>query len=130
MFGKVRAELPRSLSSVKIPTVGSNKSALVSLEASLSDEFVAAFREEMEAWKRTNKAKGVFYPETVTGKDIVAYLRKNVKGCETGRKAVMLASKMVEKNILVLHTKTVEDTTKCVVSFFGVTATPNDETEK
>ena len=66
--------------------------------------------------KMQKKMGGQYFPSCFTGKDLVAWIKANIKGCDSTKSALLFGAQMAREGAFELvNGKAVSDSTTCIL---------------
>ena len=103
--GSISQTLSRSSSFSEFVKPRSSSVSRPQMTDLLTASFISNFVKAVEPLVKTNKAKGVYYPGTITGKEIIHWIKTSVDGYDNQRNATALAAYLVEADVLEIHSR-------------------------
>ncbi len=94
----------------------SDSTGSVTQSADITPAAVANFQRAIKPILKTQKVKGQFYPSSFTGKDLVAWVKSNVTGCDSSKAALLYGAALAREGAFEVVTgKSVADSSSCVL---------------
>jgi hypothetical protein len=77
---------------------------------------IAQFQRAMKPILKTQKVKGQFYPSSFTGKDLVAWVKGNIDGCENSKTSLVFGQNLMRDGAFeIVSGKGVADSSSCIL---------------